>query len=472
MNATTLTHIAASVMQAGLPARPIAILVREVPIYEVEFGALEFAVEATLASCDWATLALARALGEISPADVDAYLGLGDVVSESIVRRLLNDGLLKERPDAGQSSIKPGGTGFFERLFGRKPVEADVDAPVGRLPTEARTLRNPRGPVSPRCYLSAGGDLALDRGVIAQRRERPVRVQFLADPLFFLGVEDERKQTYVRHRRPYPLGPDRVPEPLRALDSALSLPTEQRLRTCGIGAGIPGLAGEFVGIVPGSQWEVRETHDARQPKDDRGTQHAQIILAAVHGHVPGSLQWQTFLRMSNGIRPCAALDAARLLPAEWFGLRGLLAALDAAPPLPSAQSLRRDGALELRCESALLSSLLGEADQPDDTLLPARTGSWSAGLRVHAKPADMEAGRAAFFEFLRRRDAELRHDFDGTCASVATSLMTYWEENPGLPSVEDAAISLWPEARLRAALCKRRLHRDLIAAYELVEVMQ
>ncbi|TAL98758.1 MAG: hypothetical protein EPN73_02270 [Paraburkholderia sp.] len=476
MNAPSLNHIAAAIMQAGSSAWPTVLLVREAPIYEVEFGALEFAVEAKLPSCDWAALALARALGEISPADVDSYLGLGDVVSVGIVRRLLDEGLLTERSDMNRperaSAANSGSANFFQRLFGRKPAETDIDAPVGRLPTAARTLRGSQGPVSPRCYLSAGGELALDRGVVAQRRERVLRLQFIAEPLLFLGVEDERKQTYVRHRRPVPLGPDRVPEPLRVLDTTLALSADERLRACGIGASIPGLSGELVGIVPGSQWEVREIHEARQQRPARGTQCAQIILSAVPGSARDSLLWQTFLGLPNGTRACATLDAARLVPEAWFGLPGLLAALDAGMPLPAAKALRRDGALELRCEGALLASLLGDADEPDDALLQASAGQWSAGLRVHGKPAGIEAGRDAFFEFVRRHDADLRNDFDGTCARVATSLITYWEENPGLPSIEDAAINLWADSRLRAALCKRRLHRDLIADYEQVEVVQ
>ena len=95
MSALDFHAIEASLHDAGAPGVPTAILAREVPLYEVEFAALECAEERKLRSADWATLALARALGRISPALVDEYLGLGDTVSEAAVHRLLGDQLLQ-----------------------------------------------------------------------------------------------------------------------------------------------------------------------------------------------------------------------------------------------------------------------------------------------------------------------------------------------------------------------------------------
>ena len=80
-------------------------------------------------------------------------------------------------------------------------------------------------------------------------------------------------------------------------------------------------------------------------------------------------------------------------------------------------------------------------------------------------PADGEAARQAFYAFLSRSDAALRRDFDATCAAVAASLATYWGCDHGLPSADEAAVTLWPQVTLRAALCMRRLQRDLVSPY-------
>ena len=91
MRTPELKAVAASLADAGAPGLPTVVLAREVPVLEVEFAGLEFAVEAKLPASDWATLALARALGQMSPADVDAYLGLGEDVSEGLARRLVDE---------------------------------------------------------------------------------------------------------------------------------------------------------------------------------------------------------------------------------------------------------------------------------------------------------------------------------------------------------------------------------------------
>jgi hypothetical protein len=417
---------------------------------------------------------LARALGGLSPADVDAYLGLGEAVSEGLVRRLLDEGLIEERTDEDEKVpvAKPpadsGIGGFFRRLFGASkapPIEA-VASPT-RPQTAARKLRESRASTTPVCRLSAGGAQALERGAIARRRIRPARLLFLADPLLFLGVVDEKRQRHTQHRRANPLEPERVPGAFQLLDETFALPADERLEACGIEANIRGFAGQLVGIVPGAQWEVRPME--RRSNKGREAQMALLVLAAFPSSDAGGLTWRAYLRQQDQTQDCPHVDAARFLHEDLRSLTSLLDSIKGDGPIPAREELRDDGAFDLRCDATLLPSLLGEADRPDDTFLPALAPSWWVGIRSHASPADKHAGRVAFYDFLRRREASLRRDFDGTCAEVATSLTSYWGEDPGLPSADEAASSLWPQAALRAALCMRRRHRDLVAPYERME---
>lgn len=451
------------------------VLAREVPLFEVEFAALEFAEEAKLPTSDWAALALARALGELSPADVDAYLGLGEAVAEGLVRRLLDEGLLEERPDESRPVAKPAEdssiVGFFRRLFGSsKPPLVDPITPPSRTRTIARKLRESRASSTPLCRLSTGGAQALDRGSVAQRRVRPARLLFLAEPLLFLGVVDEKRQRYTQHRRPNPLDPEHVPSTFQVLDTTFALPPAARLEACGIEASIRGFSGQLVGIVPGAQWEVRQME--RRSNKGREAQMALLILAAFPSSDADGLIWRAYLRQQDQTQDCPHVDAAHFLHADLRSLTALLGTIEVDGTLPTLDELRSDGAFDLRCDGKLLPSLLGEADRPDDTFLPALAPSWWVGLRTHASPTDIHAARAAFFDFLRRREASLRRDFDGTCAEVASNLISYWSENPGLPSAEEAAINLWARADLRAALCMRRRRRDLVAPYETKEPTQ
>ncbi|APR75119.1 Hypothetical protein A7982_00465 [Minicystis rosea] len=448
------------------------VLAREVPLFEVEFAALEFAEEAKLPSSDWAALALARALDKISPADVDAYLGLGEAVSECLVRRLLEEALLEERldekavapPPAEESSLGA----FFQRLFGSKAPPVESVSPPNRTLTAARKLRESRASTSPVCRLSTGGAQALERGAVALRRVRPARLLFLAEPLLFLGVVDEKRQRHTQHRRATPLEPERAPAAFRVLDATFALPASERLGACGIESSIRGFSGQFVGIVPGAQWEVRQFE--RRGSKGREQQMALLVFAAFSSSDAERLRWRAYLRQQDQTQDCPHVDATRFLQQELRSLHSLMTIIEADAALPEPHTLRGDGAFELRCDGMLLPTLLGEADRPEDTFLPALATGWWVGLRTHAMPFDIEAGRAAFYEFLRRRDATLRRNFDGTCADAATSLITYWGENPGLPSADEAAIQLWARAELRAALCMRRRHRDLVVAYENAEV--
>lgn len=471
MNASELKTIAGSLSKSGAPGLPTVVLTREVPLYEVEFAALEFAEEAKLLSSDWAALALARALGDISPADVDAYLGLGEAVSEGLVRRLLEEALLEEHSHEKVTAPRPaeesGIGGFLRRLFGTNVPPVEPVTPPSRARTAARKVRESRATTSPSCRLSAGGTRALERGAVVQRRVRPARLLFLSEPLLFLGVADERQQRHTQHRRPTPLEPDRVPDALRVLDTPFALPPSERLGACGIESSIRGFPGQLVGIVPGAQWEVRQP-EWRSSKR-REPQMALLVLAAFPSSDAEGLHWRAYLRQQEQTRDCPHVDAARFLHKDLRTLHSLLGTINADGLLPRRGALRTDGAFDLRCDSSLLPRLLGEADRPSDTYLPALAPGWEVGLRTHATPSDIHAGRAAFYELLRRRDAALRQNFDGTCADVATSLISYWGENPGLPSADEAAINLWARADLRAALCMRRRHRDLVAPYEPTE---
>lgn len=468
MKAPELKAIAASLADAGAPGLPTVVLVREVPVLEVEFAGLEFAVEAKLPASDWAALALARALGKISPADIDEYLGLGEAVSEGLTRRLMDEGLLEEHSDTAtlvQPTAEDSGIGgFFRRLFGSKtlPVETFV-SPV-RIATVARKLRESRASTSPVCGLSGGGIRALERGAVAQRRVRPARLLFIAEPLLFLGVVDEKRQKHTQHRRVRPLEPEQVPETLRVLDTTFSLPAADRAAACGIEESIRAFPGQFVGIDPGAQWEVRELEHRRKGRQEQ--QSARFILAGFPASDADGLHWRVYLSHQGQTQDCPHLDAPQLIGQNLRRLSDLLSELEADVQLPGPGALRGDGAIALRCEGALLPSLLGEADSPEDAFLPAFVPNWSAGIRTHAMPSSAEAAREAFFAFLHRRDAALRRDFDGTCANVATSLSTYWGWNPELPSADEAAIKLWRRAELRAALCMRRRDWDLVAPYE------
>ncbi|MBK6575951.1 MAG: hypothetical protein IPG17_07110 [Sandaracinaceae bacterium] len=472
MRTPELKAVAASLADAGAPGLPTVVLAREVPVLEVEFAGLEFAVEAKLPASDWATLALARALGQMSPADVDAYLGLGEDVSEGLARRLVDEGLLEERDDAPPlaqpAAVDSGIGGFFRRLFGSNVAPAETLASPVRLTTAARKLRESRASTSPLFRLSAGGAQALERGAVAQRRVRPARLIFMAEPLLFLGVVNEKTQKHTQHRRAKPLEPDRVPEAFRVLDATFGLPGAERAAACGIGESIRGFPGQFVGIDPGTQWEVRQLERRNNGRQEQ--QLALLIIAGFPSSDADGLHWRAYLRQQEQTQDCPHLAAPQLLGQNLCGLSNLLSTLEADVQLPAPSALRGDGAFSLPCDGALLPSLLGDADSPEDTFLPALAPNWWVGIRAHAMPSSLEAGREAFYAFLHRRDASLRRDFDGTCANVATSLITYWGQNPGLPSVDEAAMNLWRRAELRAALCMRRRHRDLVTPYEREEV--
>ena len=483
MNSSELKTVANELAEAGAPGLPTIILAQEAPLFEVEFAALEFAEEAKLPASDWAVLALARAFGEVTPADVDGYLGLGEAVSDGLMRRLLDDALLKERRAEAETPVPPsadtGLGGFFRRLFGGRAAPVAPPKPLVRTITSARKLRDSRASTTPVCVLSPGGTQALERGAVAQRRVHPARLLFLAEPLLYLGTVDEKRHRHTQHRRPRPLEPERVPKPLRLLDVTLRLPPDERVSACGIAAGVRGFAGQLVGIVPGAQWEVRPVVRGQRGRRNDGHQNgadhqtALLILAAFPSSDDGGVRWRAYVQQQGQVQDCPHIDATRFLEAPLRSVASLLTTIHAEGfEVPSPAALRGDGAFDLRCDGSMLPRLLGEADRPDDTFLPAVAFGWRVGLRAHAQPIDASAARAAFYEFLARRDADLRRDFDATCSAVTTVLLAYWDADHRLPSSDDAAQHLWTRPELRAALCMRRLRADLVDPYTAKEAQR
>ncbi|RYE79817.1 MAG: hypothetical protein EOO74_03110, partial [Myxococcales bacterium] len=346
-------------------------------MFEVEFAELAFAEEAKLPLSDWAVLALARALGTLSPADVDAYLGLGETVSEGLVRRLLEEALLDEVSAQSVSApmvMESGLISVLRRIFDLKAPPIQTVVSPSRATTAARTLHESRASTTPACRLSAAGSQALDRGAIARSRVRPARLRFLADPLLFLDVIDEKRQRHSQHRRPVLLEPENVPEVFRVLDTVFALPPDERLSACGIEISIPGISGQFLGIVPGASWEVRSL-EQRNSKG-REPQMALLVLAAFPSSDAGGLYWRAYLRQHERTQDCPHIDAAHLLPVELRALSSLLRTIDIEGPLLDEDALRDDGAFDLRCDDSLLPELLGGADRPDDTFLHALAPGW------------------------------------------------------------------------------------------------
>lgn len=465
MTPSDLKSLAIETLALGAPTLPTVILAREVPMFEVEFAELEFAEDVQLPACDWAVLSLARALGRVTPADVDGYLGLGETVSEGIVHRLQHDGLLHpiEATTEGDGAEAGGGIlGFFDRLFRTSPPVA-VAHP--RTPTAARPLSASRAPTSPSLSLTAGGAAALERGAIAQRRVRPGRLQFLADPLLYVGTVDERAHRYAQYRRPPPLDPDEVPAPFRVLDRELGRQPQERVAACGILEGLEGFGGRFVGVVPGSQWEVRPVHGRRE----RGAlerRTALLLAAAFPSSDLEGLRWRIYVRPFGRLQDCPTLEPAKLPDGAVSSTVELFASMAAAGfDFSGLCAHRPDGAYEFRFDAGDLARCLGDGDAPEDVYLHGTASGWTVGLRVHAEPKGLGAAREAFFEFLRRNDPNLRRDFDATCTRVAAGLLSYWREPPELPTPDDAARHLWSDPQLRAALCARRVQTDLELAY-------
>jgi hypothetical protein len=486
--------IARRLLRAGAANLPALLLVRKIPLFEVEFGELEFDVDGELVTTDWAALELAQALGRISAADIDAYLGFGQAVSTVVLTRLRRMKLLEEgapKParkaaappaKASKEAVPKGGFfAFLRRLFGFGPRETGTTTPLPLAPQSppppppapARKVRESHAPATPICVLTAAGSNALATGRVTERTTRTGRLIFSAEPLLFFGVADETQQNFTQHRRTRQLRPDEAPRIFLQLNTPLGLPPEQRIKACGIDTGlrsfrgepVRGYSGQLLGVVPGSPWEVRPVVKGRR-EQAADQEHAELILAAFDSSDASNLHWRAYVGLHNQIKDCAYLQVEPLLPPELRTVNGLLAAIksnDSGSPVPPLRVIR--GRLELVADQQTLLANLGESDRPDDTFFGAGVAQWEAGFRARMKPSDAQAARAAFFTILGRRDADLRHDFDATCSTVAEALRSYWQEDIPLPSPDEAAQHLWTQPALRAAVCMRRLKADLIEPY-------
>lgn len=469
--ADLMSRLGRDIVSAGAARLPSVLLVREAPLYEVEFAALAFTEKTKLRTSDWAVLALARAREEVTPRAIEGYLGLDERVAEALLQGLLKDGLVAEitaqsseeaAPEAPPESLL---AGFFARLLRRRAV-----APPPRTSTPAETraryVREPRGRGLPRCRLTAAGAEALDVGALVDHRIRTVRALFLADPLLYVETIDERQHRFTQHRRPRVLEPDEVPESLRTLDEAIARePAAIGIREAGLGAG-----GTLVGVVPDTEWEVRAVTRRRRVRgrDEEPGNDVQTATVALAGVVsserPAELEWTTYLARHNRLVALGHVKPASLSSVPGLNVMSMAALLQSVEGIVP-RTMREDGALEVRCSPARLPGLLGEADRPEDAYLTDDVGRWTLGVRVHAVPSDGAAAQAAFYVLLGRHQAALRREFDSTCGAVAAALRAYWGERHELPTGDEAAHHLWASPEFRAAVCMRRLDADLVTAY-------
>ncbi|MCL2823425.1 MAG: hypothetical protein FWD57_05480 [Polyangiaceae bacterium] len=475
-----LKTIASAIAKAGAPGIPCVLLTRDADIFEVDFPGLEFAIDSEITGSDRATMELAKALVRLSPADIQSFLGLDAPISERLVRRLLDEGLLEECVDnpipeyvvPDSESPNDGVVGFFKRLF--VPNPGPIGLILGGLPsavtpprakTTARQVRKPTAATTPLCCLGLGGRKALELGTVKRRVVRPARLLFIAEPFLFVGIEGTGIDTaseWSPVQRPTPLRGDRIPSPFRDFDTAFARHPDDRLRTCGIGSSLGSFAGQFVGIDPGKRWEVRQFAIPYASETDPIS--PQFVIAGFPSSDPSGLFWQAFTWLPTQTHSCQT-DASSFLDPKLQTLASLLSTVRSDSPIPAANTLR-DNAFSLRCDSQAIRHSIGLGLRPEEAFVQATAPPWRVGIRTRAVPANAEAARAAFYEFLRRREDALRRDFDGTCAIVASNLIRYWGMDPGLPSADEAAHDLWHRIDLRAALCRRRYHRDLIAPYE------
>lgn len=437
MTEALLRGLAQQVRRAGARDLPTFLLVREVPVFEVDFESLEFTEETQLAASDWAALALAEALGEIGPSDLDGYLGLGEALSEALVHRLLESGMLQEAPPS-----------------------------QGRRVTSAPRVKEPLASELPRCALSPHGEGALRRGVVIRLRSRPARASFITRPLHFLRLLDEKDRRYSEHRRARVLDPEDVPQELQSLDESLGLPSDERAMTSGIGGELPGIAGQFVGVEPGSQWEVRPRRSRKREGNGDSQVMATLVLA---GFRDGEgMSWRSFVKDGERFDEARLLEPSRLLDPALCSTPVLLfeANRDASTPI-SEDALQSDGAFVVACTAAQLESLVGDGDRPEDCyLISPAFEDWSLGVRARMVPIDRCEERRFFYLYLRRREPDLRRDFDATCTELIQILADYWGESSGLPTSAEAVQEAWAVRELRAALCRRRLDADLIEPYQ------
>ena len=77
---------------------PSVLAYRTVPIFEIEFAALEMEGDLDLTAWDEAVLAIAAARKAVTPHDADAYLGLEEGLAQAIVESLVREKLVMPAP--------------------------------------------------------------------------------------------------------------------------------------------------------------------------------------------------------------------------------------------------------------------------------------------------------------------------------------------------------------------------------------
>lgn len=471
MSAAVDVDTVASLVWATVSLDPAVLLFRRVPSFEVEFAALEMEDDLDLTAWDEAVLGLANARGAVTPRDADAYLGLGDELSQAIVGNLARERLLAEAPapapepswgDWQQSPHVNLFTGLARAAGLGRLASSDP-----RAPSQARVLKESAAPDAPLHVLTEAGRSALQRGRRVVRFRTRARLVFWESPLRFVDVESERHHRFGHIRRDEPLKPEAVPPVFRTIDDALGLPPAERARQIGIETGIPGLRGRLVGVSrdstptlvgvePGKTWEVR-----RLPEQRDGL----LVVAGFAVSSPERLMLRTFVGSTRDLRDDVHLAASTLLDVAASAPNALTAALRARG-LP-ALDMAPDGAFRVRAPADEIGTLLGRGEAPSPAYVPLEkhVPGWSAAVRVRALPADRAAAERAFFLLLGRRRAALRASLERACLDTAAALRAYWQEPFEPPPLEAVLAEMWRSRELRSVLCARRLEADLVTPY-------
>lgn len=458
MNAPSFDDIANRVCErAGIKTLPTAIAMRRAAAYEVDFQALEFEERIGIPPADLHVLALAGVLRNASAEDVRAYLGLGEVISEHTIRRLIEQGLLRDAPPEAPTPepfyLRDMWGSFFEafglnRAAPRRVVERTAAQPVEPVSSDSDKVY----------VLTDDGERARVEEQRVTRFHVSARLILWADPLHFVRVAGETKGKFSADKRPPAMLPENVPAPFRTLDDVLALSPEAREREIGIKESIRGVQGMLVGNNPGSSWEVREA---------RGEKNDLLVLACFSSSDPGGFLWRAFTGSEATLTACARLNASELLP-DTLREGPEQALIEHGASLLWDRLAAVDDAMPIACEREMLIPLLGRSDRPHDTYLPISNdrGDWMIAVRVRAFPASIGAAHSALLSLLERNEAEMRQDLEGALNKIGESLNSYWGGSHWPPpSLEMVLNHLWANKKLRGIVCRHRLREDLVTPY-------
>jgi hypothetical protein len=461
-------RVAAAIVAAGSPA-PTVLHARRVPAYEVEFEALEIVLEQPLSATDRAALGLVAALGVATNLDVATYLGLGSTLSALLIQRLVTERLIAPHQNKMYPGLRPAYSldayGYEEDIGGNAYEEIRRMMGEGsfhdeRRGTEARPVE-PRagahGLAPARFTLTDVGRETLRTNVRRITKTRSACLIFWAEPLHFVQVLEKSRKKYAKTHEAKTLQADAVPPSLAVIDELLRKPIDERDRMIGLGKNVKNIDGELVRCVPGSQWIVRPSRAER------------CNLLVVAGTVEWRFGWDTFTGTDDQLAPTPRLDPDEIdlheLDME-FDLGVVLSALPGAE-LASA-AMTPDGAVRATCTASTLIRLLGTRAHPTDawSVLPSASARWSSAVRVRAIPDSEPAAHLALLEILSRRSAAMSANLDSTVDAAWRDLCAYWDEPAFSPPEREWLFhALWIRPALRGAVCRHRLHDDLVAAY-------